>query len=89
MSAQDPAAFAALLQGLLSSENEVRSQAEQAFTELKKYPDTCVPGLVQGLRSNPDPASRSLCAVLLRKVGVVSTVVAVTAAGCCGCASPS
>ncbi|KAL6776649.1 IPB2 [Auxenochlorella protothecoides x Auxenochlorella symbiontica] len=68
MSAQDPAAFAALLQGLLSSENEVRSQAEQAFTELKKYPDTCVPGLVQGLRSNPDPASRSLCAVLLRKV---------------------
>lgn len=68
MASQDDQAMAALLQGLMSSENEVRSQAETAFAELKKHPDACVTKLIQGLRTNPDAASRSLCAVLLRKV---------------------
>lgn len=60
--------MAALLQGLMAPENEIRSQAETAFAELKKHPDACVGKLIQQLRTNADPSSRSLAAVLLRKV---------------------
>lgn len=61
--------MSALLRALMATDNNTRAQAEAAFGELKKHPDACVTELVQGLRSNPDMASRSLCAVLLRKVG--------------------
>jgi hypothetical protein len=68
MAGQGDQGMAALLRGLLSADNDTRAQAETAFGELKKHPDACVSELVQGLRANPDMASRSLCAVLLRKV---------------------
>lgn len=44
-------------------------QAEAAFAELKMHPDACAQQLVRSLRHSPSLESRSLCAVLLRKVG--------------------
>ena len=70
--AGDAAAFEGLLQMLMSSQNEQRSHAEKLFAELKKHPDACANQLVRSLRTSPNVESRSLCAVLLRKVCVCS-----------------
>ena len=64
----DASAFEGLLQMLMSPQNEQRSHAEKIFAELKKQPDACASQLVRSLRSSPNLESRSLCAVLLRKV---------------------
>lgn len=65
----DAGAFEALLQMLMSAENAQRSMAENVFGDLKKHPDVCVTSLVRSLRTSPDVQARSLCAVMLRKVG--------------------
>ncbi len=64
----DSAAFEALLQMLMSAQNEQRSHAEHVFSELKKHPDACVSQLIRSLRNSADLQARSLCAVMLRKV---------------------
>ena len=65
----DSAAFEALLQMLMSAQNEQRSHAEQIFGEFKKAaPDACASQLIRSLRHSTDLQSRSLCAVMLRKV---------------------
>ena len=66
--AGDANAFEALLQMLMSSQNDQRTLAEQMFNELKKHEDVCASQLVRALRASPNMESRSLCAVLLRKV---------------------
>ena len=69
----DSAAFEALLQMLMSAQNEQRSHAEQIFGEFKKAaPDACASQLIRSLRHSTDLQSRSLCAVMLRKVCMVS-----------------
>ena len=65
----DQAAFEALLQAMMSASNEQRTHAEAVFNELKKASaDATVSQLVRSLRHSPDVQSRSLCAVMLRKV---------------------
>lgn len=66
--AGDAGAFEALLQMLMSAQNEQRAHAELVLTEFKKHPDACVGQLVRSLRGSPDLQARSLCAVMLRKV---------------------
>lgn len=66
--AGDANAFEALLQLLMSTQNEQRTHAEHVFTELKKHGDACATHLMRSLRSSPNLESRGLCAVLLRKV---------------------
>lgn len=64
-------AFDSLLQMLMSTQNDQRSQAEQLFAELKGHADACASHLIRSLKTSPSVESRALCAVLLRKVGVV------------------
>ena len=68
--AGDANSFEALLQMLMSAQNEQRSHAEKVFAELKKHPDACATQLIRSLRTSPQLESRSLCAVLLRKVRI-------------------
>lgn len=77
--AGDANAFEALLQMLMSTQNEQRAHAEQVFTELRKHGDACVSQLVRSLRSSPNVESRGLCAVLLRKVAKFKNVLIITA----------
>lgn len=72
--AGDANAFETLLQMLMSTQNEQRSHAEKVFAELKKHPDACATQLVRSLRTSPHQESRSLCAVLLRKVRINVTM---------------
>eukprot|EP00884_Botryococcus_braunii_P020479 jgi/Botrbrau1/7114/Bobra.0165s0131.1 len=67
MAAVDPM-FVAVINKLMSTQNEERKQAENLFNEYKKQPDVCVTSLVMVLRTQPEPEPRALCAVLLRKV---------------------
>jgi hypothetical protein len=64
----DAAAFEGLLRMLMATDNEQRSQGEQIFQELQKYPDVCANNLIRGLRSSESVELRSLSAVLLRRV---------------------
>ena len=64
----DVSAFEQLIQALLSTANEVRSQAEKVFQACKEHQaDACVQRLVHVLKNSQALELRGLCAVLLRK----------------------
>jgi len=67
----DPAGLAQyeqVVSALMSQDNAVRSQAEDAFNQLKQQPDVFFSGLIQLARQNANEQIRSLSAVLLRRV---------------------
>ena len=67
--AGDQGAFEQLVQGLMSSQNQSRQAAEALFNQMKEANgDACVTNLVALLRTSPQQDSRTLTAVLLRKV---------------------
>jgi hypothetical protein len=64
----DISAFEQLIQALMSTQNEVRSQAEKVFQACKvHHADACVQRLVHVLKASQALELRGLCAVLLRK----------------------
>ncbi|KAA6426387.1 MAG: Embryo defective [Trebouxia sp. A1-2] len=69
----DAAAFEALIQQLMSADNEARKQAESLLDQLKQHStDLVVGNLMRLMRQSQNPASRDMGAVMLRK-GVVKT----------------
>ena len=67
----DPAGLAQyeqVVSALMNQDNAVRSQAEDAFNQLKQQPDVFFSGLIQLARQNANEQIRSLSAVLLRRV---------------------
>ena len=67
----DPAGLAQyeqVVSALMSQDNAVRSQAEDAFNQLKQQPDVFFSGLIQLARQNANEQIRSLSAVLMRRV---------------------
>ena len=66
----DAAAFEALVQQLMSPDNEKRQPAEALLEQLKQHSaDLVVTNLTLLLRRSQDPGSRDMSAVLLRKAG--------------------
>jgi hypothetical protein len=65
-------AFETVIQQMLSSDNETRQAAEAIFEESKKSPDDLVVNLVQGMRASPQQEHKHLCAVMLRRVSIIS-----------------
>ncbi|KAI0516392.1 hypothetical protein KFK09_009065 [Dendrobium nobile] len=64
----DPAAFEALISQLMSSGNELRSQAEVIFNLCReRHPDALGLKLAQVLHSSQSLEIRAMAAVLLRK----------------------
>ena len=63
----DIAQFEQIILALLSPDNNLRNQAEEALRQAKQSPETLLPAYVQLLRTNQNPQVRSMCAVLLRK----------------------
>ncbi|XP_059628773.1 uncharacterized protein LOC132271419 [Cornus florida] len=64
----DPAAFETLISHLMSSSNEVRSQAEIFFNLCKQTdPNSLALKLAQLLQSSPQVEGRAMSAILLRK----------------------
>ena len=59
--------FEQIILALMSPDNNMRNQAEEALRQAKQSPETLLPAYVQLLRTNQDPQVRSMCAVLLRK----------------------
>ncbi|EOD38282.1 hypothetical protein EMIHUDRAFT_122255, partial [Emiliania huxleyi CCMP1516] len=57
----------AMLRALMSTDNAVRNQAEEALAQARQAPDSLFSALIAMLRSNQDEQVRSLAAVLLRK----------------------
>ncbi len=68
----DAAAFEALVQQLMSADNESRKQAESLLDQLKQHStDLVVGNLMRLMRQSQNPASRDMGAVMLRKVSDV------------------
>ena len=68
----DAAAFEALIQQLMSADNEARKQAESLLDQLKQHStDLVVGNLMRLTRQSQNPASRDMGAVMLRKVSDV------------------
>lgn len=64
----DAAAFEALIQQLMSADNEARKQAESLLDQLKQHStDLVVGNLMRLMRQSQNPASRDMGAVMLRK----------------------
>ena len=64
----DVSAFEQLIQALMSTQNEVRGQAEKVFNACRDHQaDGCVQRLVHVLKASQALELRGLCAVLLRK----------------------
>jgi len=59
--------FEMMLNALMSQDNEMRRQAEEAFNQAKSNPDALISGLVHMLRNNHAEQVRALCAILVRK----------------------
>jgi len=59
--------FEQIILALLSPDNNLRNQAEEALRQAKQNPEILLPAYVQLLRTNQNPQVRSMCAVLLRK----------------------
>jgi len=60
--------FGQMVETLMNDNNEMRSQAEEAYNNARKTnPDTTMSCMLVHLRSNPVEQVRSMCAVLLRK----------------------
>ena len=69
--AGDAAAFEALIQQLMSADNNGRKQAESLLDQLKQHStDLVVGNLIQLMRQSQNPASRDMGAVMLRKVEI-------------------
>ena len=66
--------FEALLQGMLSDDNATRQAAEASFVEAKSTPDALVGNLVAVLRGSQNQENRSLSAVMLRRVSLVTSL---------------
>ena len=67
--AGDQGAFEQLITALMGSDNQSRQAAEGLFNQMKEANgDACVTNLVALLRTSPQQDSRTLTAVLLRKV---------------------
>ena len=66
----DMAQFEQIILALMSPDNNMRNQAEEALRQAKQSPETLLPAYVQLLRTNQDPQVRSMCAVLLRKAAM-------------------
>ena len=67
----DAAAFEALIQQLMSADNDSRKQAESLLDQLKQHStDLVVGNLIRLMRQSQNPASRDMGAVMLRKVSV-------------------
>jgi len=65
----DPAMMEALVEQLMSPQNDARQGAENSFQKMKDHvPEICVAGLVRVLTQSQQADSRTFCAVLLRKV---------------------
>uniref|UniRef100_A0A7S0J6U6 TOG domain-containing protein n=1 Tax=Calcidiscus leptoporus TaxID=127549 RepID=A0A7S0J6U6_9EUKA len=56
-----------LILALMSADNDVRGQAEEAYNAAKASPDQLLPVLIHLLSASQNEQVRSLCAVLLRK----------------------
>ena len=63
----DISQFEQMILALLSPDNNIRNQAEEALRQAKQNPEILLPAYVQLLRTNQNPQVRSMCAVLLRK----------------------
>ena len=69
--AGDAAAFEALIQQLMSADNDGRKQAESLLEQLKQHStDLVIGNLMRVMRTSQNPASRDMGAVMLRKVTV-------------------
>ena len=66
--AGDSRAFEAMVQQMLSAQNEVRDGAEKVFSRVKDQSDLCISNLLRLLRTHQDQSIRSFSAVLLRRV---------------------
>ena len=66
-------AFGALIQQMLSAQNEQRQAAEAVFAEVKSNADLTVTNLLGLLKQSPNTESRAFCAVMLRKVAILTT----------------
>ena len=66
----DRIAFSALIQQMLSPQNEQRQAAEAVFVEVKSNANLTVTNLLGLLKRSPDTESRAFCAVMLRKVAL-------------------
>ena len=66
-------AFGALIQQMLSAQNEQRQAAEAVFAEVKSNADLTVTNLLGLLKQSPNTESRAFCAVMLRKVAPLTT----------------
>lgn len=67
----DPAMMEALVEQLMSPQNDARQGAENSFQKMKDHvPEICIAGLVRVLTQSQQADSRTFCAVLLRKVRV-------------------
>ena len=66
-------AFSALIQQMLSAQNEQRQAAEAVFAEIKSNADLTVTNLLGLLKQSPNTESRAFCAVMLRKVALLAT----------------
>ena len=65
----DVAAFDALIQQLMSADNDGRKQAESLLEQLKQHStDLVVGNLMRLMRQSQNTASRDMSAVMLRKV---------------------
>ena len=83
----DAAAFEALIQQLMSADNESRKQAESLLEQLKQHStDLVVGNLMRLMRQSQNPASRDMGAVMLRKV---SLWLCPRSASICGCRRPA
>ena len=65
-------AFSALIQQMLSAQNEQRQAAEAVFAEIKSNADLTVTSLLGLLKQSPNTESRAFCAVMLRKVALLA-----------------
>ena len=66
--AGDSRAFEAMVQQMLSAQNDVRDGAEKVFSRVKDQADLCISNLLRLLRTHQDQSIRSFSAVLLRRV---------------------
>ncbi|KAL2940738.1 Importin-5 [Bienertia sinuspersici] len=65
----DPSHFEKLISHLMSSSNELRSQAESAFNLCKQsHPDALTMKLAHLLQFSPHPEARTMSTILLRKL---------------------
>lgn len=59
--------FEALVGQLMSEDNNIRTQSENAFNETKKNPDFCIQSLIHLIKTSQHEQIRALSVVLLRR----------------------